>query len=49
MLPLDLQATFGSTGAILVQLLLGFAFGFVLESSGFADSRKLAVNSTSRR
>ncbi len=42
MLPMDLQASLGSTGAILVQLLIGFAFGFALESSGFADSRKLA-------
>ncbi len=38
------QALFGTGGAQLpVYLLIGFAFGFVLESSGFGDARRLAA------
>ncbi len=42
MAPLDIVAVAGTTGAIVVYLLIGFAFGFILESVGFGDSRKLA-------
>ena len=41
--PLALQDIFGHWPAYLVYLLIGFAFGYVLEISGFADSRKLAA------
>jgi len=40
--PFDLVAELGHTGAVLVYLGIGFCFGFILESSGFGDSRKLA-------
>jgi len=43
MAPFDLVAMFGATGSYLVYLGIGFAFGFVLESTGFGDSRRLAA------
>jgi uncharacterized membrane protein (DUF485 family) len=43
MAPFDLVASLGTTGAYLVYLAIGFAFGFILESSGFGDSRRLAA------
>ena len=43
MAPFDLAATLGVTGSYLVYLGIGFGFGFILESSGFGDSRKLAA------
>jgi hypothetical protein len=42
MAPWDLVAMLGDAGAWFVYLAIGFAFGFVLESSGFGDGRKLA-------
>ena len=42
MAPFDLAAQFGIQGYYLVYIAIGFAFGFVLESAGFGDSRKLA-------
>jgi hypothetical protein len=33
----------GEVGAWIVYLLIGFAFGFILESAGFGDSRRLAA------
>lgn len=43
MAPFDLNALFGTGGSYAVYLLIGFAFGFVLESSGFGDARRLAA------
>ena len=43
MAPLDMAASFGVTGSYLVYLGIGFCFGFILESSGFGDSRRLAA------
>jgi len=43
MAPLDLTGTFGVTGSYLVYIGIGFCFGFILESSGFGDSRRLAA------
>ncbi len=43
MAPYDLAATLGVTGSYLVYLGIGFCFGFILESSGFGDSRRLAA------
>ena len=43
MAPYDLVALFGTTGSYLVYVAIGFAFGFILESSGFGDSRLLAA------
>jgi hypothetical protein len=43
MAPLDLVALFGTGGSYLIFLAIGFAFGFILESSGFGDSRLLAA------
>ncbi len=43
MAPLDLTAMFGVTGSYLVYIGIGFCFGFILESSGFGDSRRLAA------
>ena len=43
MAPFDLVALFGTTGSYLVYVAIGFAFGFILESSGFGDSRLLAA------
>lgn len=41
--PFDLEAVLGHFGSWLVYLGIGFAFGFILESSGFGDSRRLAA------
>jgi rhodanese-related sulfurtransferase len=40
--PLHLESLFGSVGTYLIYLLIGFAFGFVLEIAGFGNSEKLA-------
>lgn len=40
--PLPLIEYLGKYGAYLIFLLIGFGFGFVLESSGFGNSKKLA-------
>ena len=44
MAPFDLVALLGVTGSYLVYLVIGFAFGFILESAGFGDARRLAVD-----
>ena len=41
--PLNLVAAYGAGVADLIYILLGFGFGFVLESAGFGNSRKLAA------
>jgi rhodanese-related sulfurtransferase/uncharacterized membrane protein (DUF485 family) len=41
--PLTLTDYLGHWGAYIVYLLIGFAFGFVLEISGFGNSKKLAA------
>jgi rhodanese-related sulfurtransferase len=41
--PLPIESLLGPWGNFLVYLLIGFAFGFVLEISGFASSPKLAA------
>jgi hypothetical protein len=41
--PLHLTELLGKYGAYFVFLLIGFGFGFVLESSGFGNSKKLAA------
>ncbi|WP_428241473.1 rhodanese-like domain-containing protein [Gynuella sp.] len=41
--PLNLVAEYGAGVAYLIYILLGFGFGFVLESAGFGNSRKLAA------
>ena len=41
--PLILTNLLGHYGAYLVYLLIGFAFGYVLEISGFGNSKKLAA------
>ena len=43
MAPFDLVALFGIGGSYVIYLAIGFAFGFILESSGFGDSRLLAA------
>jgi hypothetical protein len=43
MAPFDLVALYGTEGSYLIYLAIGFAFGFILESSGFGDSRLLAA------
>jgi len=43
MAPFDLAAELGIQGSYLVYLGIGFAFGFVLESAGFGDARRLAA------
>ena len=43
MAPFDLVAILGTSGSYLVYLGIGFCFGFILESCGFGDSRKLAA------
>jgi len=43
MAPFDLVALLGVTGSYFIYLAIGFAFGFILESSGFGDSRQLAA------
>ncbi|HLE15756.1 MAG TPA: YeeE/YedE thiosulfate transporter family protein [Anaerolineales bacterium] len=41
--PLPLEALLGKAGMYLIYLVIGFAFGYVLEISGFAISTKLAA------
>ncbi len=41
--PLPLSQLFGHWGAYVVYLLIGFAFGFVLEMAGFGNSLKLSA------
>lgn len=41
--PLALSDLLGHWNSYIVYLIIGFAFGYVLEISGFADSRKLAA------
>jgi rhodanese-related sulfurtransferase len=41
--PLNLTEILGKYGAYVIFMLIGFAFGFVLEISGFGNSRKLAA------
>jgi rhodanese-related sulfurtransferase len=41
--PLQLTELLGKYGAYMIFLLIGFGFGFVLESSGFGNSKKLAA------
>lgn len=41
--PLGLEDLLGHWNSYIVYVIIGFAFGFVLEISGFADSRKLAA------
>ncbi|MGW8318246.1 MAG: YeeE/YedE thiosulfate transporter family protein [Candidatus Promineifilaceae bacterium] len=43
MAPFPLSEILGNWGAYLVYLLIGFAFGFVLEMAGFGNSTKLAA------
>lgn len=43
MAPYDLVGYFGLTGSYLIYVAIGFAFGFILESSGFGDARRLAA------
>jgi uncharacterized membrane protein YedE/YeeE len=43
MAPFDLTALFGVSGSYAIYLGIGFAFGFILESCGFGDSRRLAA------
>lgn len=42
MLPLDATLLAGALGVVVLPLLLGIGFGWVLESAGFGDSRVLA-------
>ena len=41
--PLPLNDLFGYWGAYMVYLTIGIAFGFILESAGFGNSKKLAA------
>jgi rhodanese-related sulfurtransferase len=41
--PLHLTELLGKYGGYFIYLLIGFGFGFVLESSGFGNSKKLAA------
>ena len=43
MAPFDLAALFGTPESYLVYVAIGFAFGFILESAGFGDARRLAA------
>lgn len=43
MAPFDLAAQLGIPTSYLIYVLIGFAFGFILESAGFGDARKLAA------
>lgn len=43
MAPFDLVGLFGSTNAYMIYVAIGFAFGYILESSGFGDARLLAA------
>ncbi len=42
MAPYDIIAAVGGVGEFFVYIALGFAFGYILESAGFGDSRVLA-------
>lgn len=42
MAPYNLWTLLGTPGGFLAYLAIGFAFGFILESAGFGDSRRLA-------
>ena len=41
--PLPLESMLGHVGALSIYILIGFAFGYVLEISGFAISTRLAA------
>lgn len=41
--PFPIEAVYGKVGYYLVGLLIGFAFGYVLEMGGFGNSTKLAA------
>ena len=43
MAPMNPDLFLGATGAGLLSLGIGFLFGFILESAGFGNSRKLAA------
>jgi hypothetical protein len=43
MAPFDIISELGTTGGFIVFLLIGIAFGYILELSGFGDSKKLAA------
>ena len=43
MAPFPLEALFGKFGMYAIYLAIGFGFGFMLEISGFANSKKLAA------
>ena len=43
MAPFDLTALLGVSGSYLIYLTIGVSFGFILESCGFGDSRRLAA------
>ncbi len=43
MFPLPLTQLLGHYGAYVVYILIGFSFGYVLESAGFGNSKKLAA------
>jgi len=42
MAPFELNEVVGQVGAWTIYTMIGFAFGFILESAGFGDSRRLA-------
>ena len=44
--PLNLIDALGSVGAFFIYGLIGFAFGWILESAGFGNSCKRAARST---
>lgn len=41
--PLNIVAEFGTSAAYFIYAFIGFFFGFILESAGFGNSRKLAA------
>jgi len=43
MAPYELTVLLGQFAASFIYLMIGFAFGFILESAGFGDSRRLAA------
>ncbi len=43
MAPFDLAGLFGVGGSYVIYVIIGFAFGYILESSGFGDARLLAA------
>ncbi len=49
MAPYDLNSVFGTPGAYLIYIAIGFTFGFILESAGFGDARQLAAQFYFRR